>query len=84
MLTRAGNAVLNLEVNGVTDKGRSFQGRMQASRPLQKSRKGRAAGTLVDVRYFCYRLVVSLMLAFWACDALSVVWLLFAQCAVWT
>jgi len=40
MLTRAGNAVLNLEVNDVTDKGRSFQGRMQASRPLQKRLQG--------------------------------------------
>ena len=40
MLTRAGNAVLNLEVNDVTDKGRSFQGRMQASRPLHKKPQG--------------------------------------------
>jgi hypothetical protein len=63
-------------------KEHRLPGRKQASCPLQKSRKGRAAGTLVDVCYFCYRLVVSLMLAFWACDALSVVWLVFAQCAV--
>ena len=27
--------------------------RKQASRPLQKNRKGRAAGTLVVERYFC-------------------------------
>jgi len=40
MLTRAGNAVMNLKVNDVTDKGRSFQGRMQASRPLLKKPQG--------------------------------------------
>jgi len=40
ILTRAEEAVKNLEVNDMTDKGRSLPGRMQASRPLQKRLQG--------------------------------------------
>jgi hypothetical protein len=73
---------MDLKVNNVTEKNSACREGSRRHAPCKKNRKGRAAGTLVDVRYFCYRLVVSLMLAFWACDALSVVWLMFAQCAV--